>query len=192
MQFIESLLIKAIWFLKLYFIEYKYLLAFLAVFVFTYVLFMHWLNIPFLRKLREPAAIFCLIVEIAAIAWFTILFREAGTSHSYELELFWSYKKWILEGNVELGMEILNNMLLFFPLGFILTDAFRRCPFWAAVLTGFAGSCIIEVSQLVFKIGLFEFDDILNNVIGAAAGWCTFHILRSFKRRKELKNEVRI
>jgi glycopeptide antibiotics resistance protein len=31
---------------------------------------------------------------------------------------------------------------------------------------------------------LFEFDDIFNNVLGAVAGWCVFHILRSLRRRK--------
>ena len=41
-----------------------------------------------------------------------------------------------------------------------------------------------ELSQLVFKLGLFEFDDIFNNVLGAVAGWCVFHILRSLRRRK--------
>lgn len=48
-RFIE----KAVWFLKIYIREYRYLLAFLAVFVFCYILFMHWLNIRFLRVMRR-------------------------------------------------------------------------------------------------------------------------------------------
>lgn len=180
----QSLAEKAIWFLKLYVMEYRYLVGFLACFVFLYIFFMHWMNIRLFRILREPAAIICLIVELVAIAYFTIFFREQGESHTYELELFWSYKKWILEGSVAYGLEILNNIVLFFPLGFILTDALRRCPFWAVLLASFAVSSCIEISQLVFRIGLFEFDDIFNNVLGAVVGWCTFHILRSLRRRK--------
>ena len=106
----QSFLEKAVWFLKLYVREYRYLVAFLACFVFFYILFMHWMNIRFFRVLREPVAIICLIVEIIAIAWFTIFFREQGDSHTYELELFWSYRKWILEGSVTFGLEILNNI----------------------------------------------------------------------------------
>lgn len=68
---------------------------------------------PVFRILREPVAIICLVVEIVAIAYFTIFFREQGESHTYELELFWSYKKWILEGSVAFGLEILNNIVLF-------------------------------------------------------------------------------
>lgn len=108
-ELFQSLFEKAVWFLKLYVIEYRYLVAFLACFVFFYILFMHWLNIRFFRILREPVAIICLVVEIVAIAYFTIFFREQGESHTYELELFWSYKKWILEGSVAFGLEILNN-----------------------------------------------------------------------------------
>lgn len=183
-ELFQSLAEKAVWFLKLYVIEYRYLVVFLACFVFFYILFMHWLNIRFFRILREPVAIICLVVEIVAIAYFTIFFREQGESHTYELELFWSYKKWILEGSVAFGLEILNNIVLFFPFGFILTDALRRCPFWAVLLSSLAVSGCIEMSQLVFRLGLFEFDDIFNNVLGAVAGWCVFHILRSFKRRR--------
>ena len=183
-ELFQSLFEKAVWFLKLYVIEYRYLVAFLACFVFLYILFMHWLNIRFFRILREPVAIICLVVEIVAIAYFTIFFREQGESHTYELELFWSYKKWIIEGSVAFGLEILNNIVLFFPFGFILTDALRRCPFWAVLLSSLAVSGCIEMSQLVFRLGLFEFDDIFNNVLGAMAGWCVFHILRSFKRRR--------
>lgn len=184
-RFIE----KAVWFLKIYIREYRYLLAFLAIFVFCYILFMHWLNIRFLRVMRRAAALACLGIELAAIANFTILFREAGTEHQYELELFWSYRSWIFGGSVELGMEVLNNILLFFPLGFILTDAFGgKCPLRAVFLVSFVCSAAVEVSQFVFRIGLFEFDDIFNNVLGALAGWCVFHILHSFRHRRKHGN----
>ena len=183
-ELFQSLFEKAVWFLKLYVIESRYLVALLACFVYLYILFMQWLNIRFFRILREPVAIICLVVEIVAIAYFTIFFREQGESHTYELELFWSYKKWIIEGSVAFGLEILNNIVLFFPFGFILTDALRRCPFWAVLLSSLAVSGCIEMSQLVFRLGLFEFEDIFNNVLGAVAGWCVFHILRSFKRRR--------
>lgn len=184
---IQSLMTKAAWFLRLYIIQYKYLLIFIAAFVLLYIFFMHWLNVKFLNKLRQPAALISLAVELVAIASFTLLFREAGSYHTYELELFWSYRLWIFGKNIALGMEILNNILLFFPLGFVLTDALKKCPFWAVLLISGAISCTIEFSQFYFKIGLFEFDDIFNNVLGALIGWGVFHILRSL-RRKRRKN----
>ncbi len=188
MLLFERFIEKAVWFLKIYILQYRYLLAFLSVFVLMYILFMHWLNIRFLRRMRRLAALACLGIEIMAIANFTILFREAGTAHQYEFELFWSYRRWIFGGSVELGMEIINNILLFFPFGFILTDAFGgKCPFWAVFLLSGILSSMVEISQFMFRIGLFEFDDIFNNVLGALAGWCVFHILHSLRHRTEPK-----
>ena len=106
----QSFLEKAVWFLKLYVREYRYLVAFLACFVFFYILFMHWMNIRFFRVLREPVAIICLIVEIIAIAWFTIFFREQGDSHTYEPVSYTHldvYKRQILE--TQAGLEIVEK-----------------------------------------------------------------------------------
>ena len=101
---IQSLMTKTAWFLRLYIIQYKYLLIFIAAFVLLYIFFMHWLNVKFLNKLRQPAALISLAVELVAIASFTLLFREAGSYHTYELELFWSYRLWIFGKNIALGM----------------------------------------------------------------------------------------
>lgn len=171
---------KAVWFLKLYISQYKELLIFIAVFVVLYIFFMHWLNVRFLNRLRQPAALISLAVELGAIVAFTLAFREAGAERLYELEPFWSYKAWIFGKNVALGMEILNNILLFFPLGFVITDALKRCPIWAVLLIAGGVSGLVEFSQFYFRQGLFEFDDIFNNVLGALAGWCVFHILHRF------------
>ena len=94
-EWILRQMFKVVWFLKLYIRQYYLLLAFLAVFVLGYILFMHWLNIRLLNRLRRSAALAGLVVELAAIIGFTLLFREAGASRRYELELFWSYKQWI-------------------------------------------------------------------------------------------------
>ena len=112
------------------------------------------------------------------------MFRDSSSAHSYELELFWSYKEWIIHHNAALGMEILNNILLFFPLGFIMTDAFRKCPLRIVCLVSLILSGAVECCQLIFRLGLFEFDDILNNVLGAVLGWCVFHLLKNLRSRK--------
>ena len=71
----------------------------------------------------------------------------------------------------------------FFPLGFALTDALAGCRLWMVILISGAISSLVELSQLYFKLGLFEFDDIFNNILGAVLGWCVFCILRSIGRK---------
>ena len=123
LDILAALISKAVWFLQLYISQYKELLIFIAVFVVLYIFFMHWLNVRFLNRLRQPAALISLAVELAAIAAFTLMFREVGTERQYELEF----------------------------------------------------------SQYYFRLGLFEFDDIFNNVLGALIGWSVFHILQQIR-----------
>lgn len=176
---IQELIEKAIWFLKIYYVENQLLVQFLLLFVITYMLLMHWLNPKLPPILRKVLAAVCLIVEFLGIAYFTLGFREIGISHRYELEFFWSYKEWIFGGNEKLGMEVVNNILLFFPLGFLLNDVLKKASFWKVLILATFLSITVESTQLVCKLGLFELDDIFNNTLGAIAGWCLFHILRS-------------
>ena len=176
---LQELIGKAIWFLKIYYVENQLLVQFLFLFVITYMLLMYWLNPRLSPVLRKVLAAVCLLVELAGIVYFTLGFREIGTSHRYELEFFWSYKEWILGGNVRLGMEVINNILLFFPLGFLLNDVLEKASFGKVLILAIFLSITVESTQLVCKLGLFELDDIFNNTLGAIAGWCLFHILRS-------------
>lgn len=179
-----SFISDAFHFLWMYIRQYYGLMIFLAAFVVCYILLMHRPNSPLFNKLREPTALLGFGIEIVTIVYFTLMFRDSSSAHSYELELFWSYKEWIIHHNAALGMEILNNILLFFPLGFIMTDAFRKCPLRIVCLVSLILSGAVECCQLIFRLGLFEFDDILNNVLGAVLGWCVFHLLKNLRSRK--------
>ena len=57
------------------------------------------------------------------------------------------------------------------------------CRLWTVMLISGVISSLVELSQLYFKLGLFEFDDIFNNILGAVLGWCMFCILRSIGKK---------
>lgn len=59
--------------------------------------------------------------------------------------------------------DILMNILLFIPLGFLIGG-------WKGVAFGFALSCSIEVIQYFGRLGFCELDDVLNNTIGTCVG----------------------
>ena len=96
----------------------------------------------------------------------TVLGRKPG-SVRVELVPFWSYS------HPELRMEIILNYLLFVPLGLLMYLCFgekrKHGCVWIAT-AGFLLSASIECIQLVFKIGLFEFDDMIGNTIGCLIG----------------------
>ena len=93
----------------------------------------------------------------------TVIGRKAGALRM-ELVLFWSYS------HPELRMEIILNYLFFVPLGLLLYLCFGKKYGLRVVIAGFLLSTSIELIQLIFRIGLFEFDDIIGNTIGCFIG----------------------
>lgn len=93
----------------------------------------------------------------------TIIGRKIGVG-SVELIPFWSYS------HPELRMEIFLNYVLFIPLGCLLHLCFgEKYGLWV-VIAGLLLSVSIELIQLLFNIGLFEFDDMIGNTVGCLIG----------------------
>ena len=134
---------------------------------------------------RRKWRIVFLAVYIGFILYMTMAYREAGLSRS-RFEFFWSYRQFW--NNRGLRLQILNNIFLFIPLGVVLMSllsANGRAG-KAAVLTVMISivlSVIIETIQLTFRIGLFEFDDVLNNGMGGMIGALIAYVRNGKPRR---------
>ena len=78
--------------------------------------------------------------------------------------------------------EIVLNVLLFVPLGFLVPkvrEFFGK--WWRILLLGLALSVTIEVTQLLTHLGCFDVCDLVHNTLGAGIG---FLLWRSFVREK--------
>ena len=93
----------------------------------------------------------------------TVIGRKVGVGR-VELVPFWSYS------HPELRMEIVLNYILIIPLGCLLHLCFGEKFGLRVVIAGLLLSVSIEIVQLVFRIGLFEFDDMIGNTIGCLVG----------------------
>ena len=116
-----------------------------------------------------------LLSYIAFIAYMTVMDREAG------LRLI----TWKLPPNYYLfftDREVLANIWLFIPLG---TLFYKLSHMWEIVALPIALSLIIEVSQLVFGIGAFEFSDLLANSLGGIIGVIICYLLQQRQRRPD-------
>lgn len=102
-----------------------------------------------------------LAAYILFILFETIVGREANV-FSAKYKLFWSY------GIPELRTEIIMNYILFIPFGVLLYLSIKRIGM--SILVGILTSCVIEIYQLCFHVGLFEFDDIWGNTVGCLIG----------------------
>lgn len=94
---------------------------------------------------------------IFSILWVTLFSREPMTVRIFR-GLFW-------EARMGYWWDIVLNILLFIPLGFLLGD-----KGWKAILYGFLLSAFIELIQYIAVLGYCEADDVLNNTIGAIVG----------------------
>lgn len=155
-----------------------------------------------LHRPRLLTACKYIVIGVYALAYLseTLLFREITPEAKYELSLFWSYRASIqIPGGLSavvqalfsdgfpaalslirlsdpsLLKEIILNILLFIPMGYMLPFTWpklvkRHHLPWKVVFIGFGVSLLTELMQLVFHLGLFEFDDIFNNTLGCIIG----------------------
>ena len=127
---------------------------------------------------REAGCILLLCIYLTFLFGVTLFNRHPEESFSMELTPLWSYQESFFNGNTGLGQQIFYNILAFIPLGIFLPvlsrhmRMFRRTAVSAAALSAF-----IEISQLVFRCGLCELDDVINNTLGAAAGYGIWKIV---------------
>lgn len=71
-----------------------------------------------------------------------------------------------------MAREVLLNVLLYVPMGYLLPFVFRslRGKLTAITLIGFLCSCATEIAQLYWHIGCFQVDDIICNTAGTLLG----------------------
>lgn len=106
-----------------------------------------------------------LFLYLAGIVYITILSRT-GAGKRAIMTPFWSYRHFMTD--IYFRRMILNNILLFVPLGMILT---RIRPRWTTVLIPVFISLVIELLQYISGHGFCEFDDIFSNSLGGVIGF---------------------
>lgn len=84
-------------------------------------------------------------------------------------------------------LNLAGNVLGFVPFGFFIPVVSRRGRIWRnAVLMGFGFSLCIELTQLIFKIGSFDVDDILLNTTGSILGYLAYWKVQKIRVRRKI------
>lgn len=78
--------------------------------------------------------------------------------------------------------ETFYNILLFIPMGFLTPLCFKNIRLKRILFQCLCISFGIEIIQLVFQIGFFDINDLVNNVLGGIIGYLLFTLIE-----KELK-----
>ena len=107
------------------------------------------------------------------------LLRVGDFYHGMQMQpLFASYREAWAEFAARDWRNLILNILMFVPFGFLLPVGIRKMRvFWRTYLCGFIVTLGIEVIQLASGKGIFEWDDILNNTVGTMIGYGIFSIV---------------
>lgn len=118
----------------------------------------------------------------------------AGRTYHYNLVLFKEIGRFIKYretiGTTGVMLNLLGNIAAFIPFGFFLPVMSRKCrSFLYMIFFSFEFSLLVEIIQLVSKVGSFDVDDLLLNTIGGAMGYLIFVVLNRIRRGYHEKKE---
>lgn len=65
---------------------------------------------------------------------------------------------------------MVENLLIFVPLGLFLSIYFEKVTFWKKIIFIFAFSLTLETIQYVFAIGMSDITDVITNTLGGLFG----------------------
>ena len=125
------------------------------------------------KKIRLSIFGKALIVYTGFILLATLFCRESRLQAVAAPFPLWSWVEVFQKKDVGMLYDILLNILLFVPFGCLLKMAFGKIGLWTGWLVGFLLSMAIEVCQLAFHLGMFEWDDMLHNSLGCLIGCAT-------------------
>lgn len=126
---------------------------------------------------------------------------EHLVTYRYNLEPFVEIKRFVSYWRtVGLGWALINvlgNVACFVPFGFFLPIVFSSLHLKCirVIASGYLISLFVETMQLVFRIGVFDVDDLILNTAGVIVGYSLFLMVHRIGKRVRLcqsKNESTI
>ncbi|MCD7839208.1 MAG: VanZ family protein [Erysipelotrichaceae bacterium] len=120
-------------------------------------------------------AIYLIVVFIAT------LFSRESSSYGVSLQLLSSYRYAWNNFSISEWRYIILNILMFVPIGFLVPlVSVKMRRFYKTTLFSLFFTLLIETSQLISHRGIFEADDILNNLVGGMIGYGLFTLFHYF------------
>ena len=75
------------------------------------------------------------------------------------------------KGLVIAVFNLLGNIVLFIPVGFLVPFVYREMTWQKSLVLAVGASLVIEMAQVVFRVGIFDIDDVLLNGFGVMIGY---------------------
>lgn len=146
------------------------------------------------KKIRFWCRIF-LGVYLVFLAYFLVFSEEWGRTfmegeYRYNLVPFQEIGRYLRYWK-QIGIQyvLLNlggNVIGFIPFGALFPAVSRKTSgFLRTAFIGFELSLMVELTQLVLKVGSCDVDDILLNTLGCCVGYGLYHLVKQHRRMKK-------
>lgn len=123
------------------------------------------------------------LVYMVCLVYFLFFAEEYGRvssmAYSYNIEpfreirRFWAYRE--ILGFRAVFLNLAGNVIGFIPFGALLPIMAKGArKAWRITLLGLEVSALVEVSQLIFRVGCFDVDDMILNTLGSLLGYAVF------------------
>lgn len=118
----------------------------------------------------------------------TVIFRRSRTYARFDITPFGTYYKAFLRNSTYLLHQLIMNIVVFIPMGFLLRASFPTVKWWKLLLMGTGLSLMIEFCQLSLHKGFCEFDDVMHNTFGCLIGLLCYNICRSYLVKARIRD----
>lgn len=144
-----------------------------------------------LKKLFKNKDMLCLFLFIYftfAVFFITVIQRECIYAPLTNVFGGWS----IYTDNHTIDYQVIGNILMFIPSSFIFCILMREEGSFVKIifktlLSSLCFSVFIEIAQLIFSKGTFQFSDIVYNTLGGVLGAIIFIIINLIIEKKRSK-----
>lgn len=125
------------------------------------------------------------IIYMVALVYFLFFSEQMGRipsdEYKYSLRPLKEIRRYLTYID-QLGLwyvflNLAGNVMAFVPFGFVLPVITRYRKFYQVFFLSMEFSLIVEIIQLVSKVGSFDVDDILLNTLGGVLGYVAYQIV---------------
>lgn len=81
------------------------------------------------------------------------------------------------KGLIIAGINLVGNIILLVPLGFLAPLVFRDLTWRASLVLAVGSGLVLEGLQVLLRVGIFDIDDVLLNALGVFIGYGAYTFL---------------
>lgn len=137
------------------------------------------------KKVIRILSWFVFVVYLIGLVYFLFFSEQMGRvpsgNYKYSLVPFKEIRRYIFYwreiGTFYVMLNLLGNVFCFVPFGFVLPIISRQQrSLWRIAFLSFLSSLLVELIQLVSKVGSCDVDDMILNTLGGVIGYLLFWI----------------